>query len=284
MKKTLLFLVILTNGLFAANGQNTLQDDSIFLHKGPGTLVCWKEVRATPRPLAIYFLKLAIDDPKLQLTTIPSIDPDYTGPAEGKLTQPVALFNAANAIAAVNANAFAGTPGSEKYGSGWYEGRFVDMQGLVVADGVLRSNDEEKRVPFWTDPRGIPHIGHPAENDTVMQAVADWMKPLLVSNRIIPESADTVRHPRTLIGFNIKRNFLLFVVVDGRQKGYSEGMSLYELAVLMMQKGCDNAINLDGGGSSVMLWRGSDGNIETVNRPSGKTHRPVPVMIGVKRK
>jgi exopolysaccharide biosynthesis protein len=279
-----LLIILCITGLIPANGQDRLPYDSILVSKGPGTLACWKETRTVPRPLSIYFLKIAIHDPRLELITLPSIDPDSIGPAEGILTKPVNLLKARHAIAAVNANAFAGAPGSEKSGTGWYEGRFVDIQGLVVANGVVKSKDEEKRVPFWTDKKGIPHIGHPAKNEKVMQAIADWIAPLLINNRVLPNPTDTVLHPRTLIGFNVKKKFILFVVVDGRQKGYSEGMSMYELALLMKEKGCENAINLDGGGSSILLLRDEKGNVQTVNRPSGKTHRPIPVMIGLKEK
>lgn len=276
-------LIVLTGG-YTVHCANRSGIDSVLIAKGPGSLVCWQETRTQPRPLAISFIKLATNDRLLKVVTLPAIDPDSTGPAEAKLTQPLEIFTMSHAIAAINANAFAGTPGSEKLGTGWYEGRFVDMQGLVVANGSVRSGDDIKRTPLWFDEKGTPHIGHPTADKKVAQAVADWMKPLLENNRIVPAASDTVLHPRTLIGFNAQQNFILFVVVDGRQKGYSEGMSLYELALLMQEKGCDNAINLDGGGSSIMLLRNKNGIPQTINRPSGKEHRPVPVMIGIENR
>ena len=64
----------------------------------------------------------------------------------------------------------------------------------------------------------------------------------------------TGRNPRTLIGYT-ENNNLILVTVDGREK-YSVGMSLYEAAKFMKQLGCVNAINLDGGSSSVMYLKG----------------------------
>lgn len=78
----------------------------------------------------------------------------------------------------------------------------------------------------------------------------------------------TARHPRTAIGFNGTRFYLL--VVDGRQPGYSVGMSLAELAQAMADLGCTDAINVDGGGSSTLWVRGA-----LVNRPSDGRERPV---------
>ena len=79
----------------------------------------------------------------------------------------------------------------------------------------------------------------------------------------IQQSFVDTRHPRTAVGFNGKDSKMYFVVVDGRQPDYSVGMTLYELAVLMLELGCEQALNLDGGGSSTMVVRG-----RVVNKPS----------------
>lgn len=71
------------------------------------------------------------------------------------------------------------------------------------------------------------------------------------------------RHPRTAVGFDSAGNLLWLVVVDGRQAPRSAGMSLPELADLLLALGAEEALNLDGGGSSAMSLRG-----RIVNRPS----------------
>ena len=73
----------------------------------------------------------------------------------------------------------------------------------------------------------------------------------------------TEKHPRTAIGYSQDRKYLIAAVVDGRQPGHSLGMDLYELAALMHEFGCFDAINLDGGGSSTMIVED-----RIVNRPS----------------
>ena len=77
------------------------------------------------------------------------------------------------------------------------------------------------------------------------------------------ESFTNTRHPRTALGFNADTSRYYFVTVDGRQPGYSEGMTLSELASFMRELGCMQALNLDGGGSTTMVVRG-----HVVNRPS----------------
>jgi exopolysaccharide biosynthesis protein len=70
--------------------------------------------------------------------------------------------------------------------------------------------------------------------------------------------------PRTAIGV-IDANHLVFVVVDGRSEGYSEGVSLPELATIFTGLGAITAYNIDGGGSSTMYFNGA-----LVNDPLGK--------------
>ena len=88
------------------------------------------------------------------------------------------------------------------------------------------------------------------------------------------------RHPRTAVGYTQDQSVLFLVVVDGRQPGYSVGMSLEELAHFMRTQLGDfslskenayQGLNLDGGGSSTMVVEG-----EVVNSPSDQTgERPV---------
>lgn len=61
----------------------------------------------------------------------------------------------------------------------------------------------------------------------------------------------------------------MLVTVDGRQPEWSVGMSLAELADLMLDLGAHEAINLDGGGSTAMVVReGLQGRLALANHPS----------------
>lgn len=71
-------------------------------------------------------------------------------------------------------------------------------------------------------------------------------------------------HPRTAAGLTAEGDLIL-LIVDGRQM-ISRGVDLMELATIMANLGCDNAINLDGGGSSALVVNG-----KLLNRPAGKT-------------
>lgn len=72
-------------------------------------------------------------------------------------------------------------------------------------------------------------------------------------------------HPRTAIGMK-ERGHYIFVLVDGRNEGYSKGATFPELAEIMVNEGCTVAYNLDGGRSAVMASM-KDGKIGHVNDP-----------------
>jgi hypothetical protein len=84
-------------------------------------------------------------------------------------------------------------------------------------------------------------------------------------------------HPRSAMGWN-KQHFFL-VEVDGRQRDISIGMTLPELAGYMAKIGCEQAMNLDGGGSST-LW--AFGRVQ--NSPSEGEERPAPNALVLVKK
>jgi len=83
------------------------------------------------------------------------------------------------------------------------------------------------------------------------------------------------RAPRTAIGYT-PAGVTLMVTVDGRVPRHSVGCTLQELARIMIDLGAVAAINLDGGGSTVMVING-----RPVNRTSGGVERLVSNAIGV---
>lgn len=84
------------------------------------------------------------------------------------------------------------------------------------------------------------------------------------------------QHPRSAVGWN--RDHLFLVTVDGRQRG-SIGMTLEELASYLIKLGCDEAMNLDGGGSATLWCQG-----QLRNQPCDGRERPVANSLVVVRR
>ena len=101
-----------------------------------------------------------------------------------------------------------------------------------------------------------------------------------VENERLSRSFADKRHPRTAIGYSQNAQVLFLIVVDGRQPGYSVGMSLQEMAEFMRTRLAEfsrakvnayQGLNLDGGGSTTMVV-----SEQVVNKPSDPTgERPV---------
>lgn len=88
----------------------------------------------------------------------------------------------------------------------------------------------------------------------------------------------TNQDPRTAVGIK-KDGTVVFIVVDGRQPGYSRGMTGRELGEFLRNYGVENAAMLDGGASSEMIFGG-----KIVNKPSFKgQERPLAGGLIIKK-
>jgi len=99
--------------------------------------------------------------------------------------------------------------------------------------------------------------------------VSDW-EPLT-----IPSKWASAKQPRTVLG-QYPNGDIFFIVVDGRQSNWSNGITLEEMQVLLLHLGVMEAFNLDGGGSSTMYYNG-----EVLNKPSDGSERALATNIVV---
>jgi exopolysaccharide biosynthesis protein len=86
---------------------------------------------------------------------------------------------------------------------------------------------------------------------------------------------DREMHPRTAIGIDYDTQVIFLLVIDGRQD-LSRGYTMVEMATLMEYLGADEALNLDGGGSSTMVAQRPNGKVKVLNNPSDGRQRSVP--------
>jgi len=87
------------------------------------------------------------------------------------------------------------------------------------------------------------------------------------------------KHPRTAMGYTADGK-LIILVVQGRMPGIAEGASLTQLGKLLLDLGCVEALNLDGGGSSCMLVNGK----ETIKPSDKEGQRAVPGVFIIQTK
>jgi len=115
----------------------------------------------------------------------------------------------------------------------------------------------------------VPHLA--PDRGRLRTVVGGWPR-LIVHGRSVAAQADSLegtfprfssaRHPRTAVGFSADSSRLFLITVDGRRESDS-GMSLVELARLMLDLGVYEGMNFDGGGSTTLVVDG-----QVVNSPS----------------
>ncbi|HYP73496.1 MAG TPA: phosphodiester glycosidase family protein [Microbacterium sp.] len=156
--------------------------------------------------------------------------------------------------------------------------------GIVIRNGVVyRDEGAREGLVFYTD--GTVAV-YDETQTTAAELVADgaWntlsFGPAIVEDGAAVAGIDDVEidtnignhsiqgeQPRTAIGVTADGHILI-VVVDGRDPGYSRGVTMTELADIMTSLGATTAYNLDGGGSSELWFDG-----EVVNQPSNGGER-----------
>lgn len=144
-------------------------------------------------------------------------------------------------------------------------GEEVTAIGLVLDDGVVhgRALDAEQYLILSAD--GAGSVGpFPTEPRPGM-----WAEPgrLLVVDDGQVVVDDDKRYPRTVVGVDRDGGLLHLVVVDGKQPGYSTGLPLAAVGRAMVERGVDQALEFDGGGSA-SLAATVDGEPVLLNRPS----------------
>lgn len=242
-------------------------------------------VRSEPRNLQIHILTIH-DVKKARFEVVSGEDPDGEGEVEATLSSPRVLAESVGAIAAINTAAWSMFPDPVTgKNPGYVLGGRADIQGWILSSAKQVSPPQAGYWSVLLDRSGrakIDEIGTTRvarDRGVDPQWVISGFRGILKDGRVLVEASD-VRHPRTAIGLNGDGTSMTWVVVDGRQKGYSEGVSEEELARLLLEQGCTEGINLDGGGSSSMWIRDQRDALRLINRPSDPTGaRPVPVIL-----
>jgi exopolysaccharide biosynthesis protein len=153
--------------------------------------------------------------------------------------------------------------------------------GIVIRNGVaFRDSGARQGLAFYTD--GTARLyDETRTNAAELVRAGVWntlsFGPGLVDGGKVLAGIDSVEvdtnfgnhsvqgnQPRTGVGL-VGPNHLLFVVADGRSSGYSRGVTMTQFAQIFAERGATVAYNIDGGGSSTMVFGGA-----LVNNPLGK--------------
>ncbi len=242
------------------------------------------EERIEPRPNRVHIVRADLGNGRVRPAVVLAPDPDRDGPAEAALTHPLKLANDRSVLAFVNTNPWDSFPDAAgKRNRSWFEGQRVDIHGLAASGGAVRSPALPGGASVWFDKDGRVVLSDVPRDGAVAEGMCGFQP--VVKDGVVAAGPGGPQHPRTAIGTDRTGTVVWLVVVDGRQAKYSEGMTLNELGGVMQGLGCWNAVNMDGGGSSIMGLADADGQLRVVNRPSGGLSgiRPLPAILTLRR-
>ena len=144
----------------------------------------------------------------------------------------------------------------------------VDNNGPVIRNGKLYRDEKFADALVMNKDGSMETFFADQLDMNAIEAADAWQVwtfgPMLLENgQPMQEFNSTLNkaNPRTAVGY-FEPGHYCFLVVDGRQEGYSEGMTLKELSQFFYDKGCKVAFNLDGGRSSEMVFLD-----QTINHP-----------------
>lgn len=233
-------------------------------------------VIADPVPVVVHRVNISLDTPGLRFLVTPP-DPTDGHVLRGQTVQ--AFLERYELQLAINGDYFLPWYSNTPWDYYPEVGEPVDPLGLAASNGKVYAQGRAGSATLFISCANKPTFERPTD---LCHAVSG--NPLLRAGQIVA-NADADRHPRTAVGMDEAATKLIIVVIDGRQPGYSEGVSLRELGDQMLAGGAWDAINLDGGGSSALVIEGADGEAEVLSSPIHTRivgrQRPVANHLGV---
>jgi exopolysaccharide biosynthesis protein len=248
----------------------------------PDGIILSSETRTNP-PQRLFVAQVDLTNPHLHVRVAPGgPDPDGPGKWQTTLMEPTKIAAREKFDLVINGDFFTakGVNDGEGTNSHFRAEQWATVAGPAMTDGKTWSAGTNARPCLAVHTNGavtIDMLLRPAPDDW---EVIGGNVLLVHAGQIVPHQ-NNARHPRTVVGLNAERTRLTILVLDGRKPGVATGMTYDELAAEMLRLGCDEALNLDGGGSSVLALRDATGALKILNEPTDGRERAVANVLGI---
>lgn len=246
-------------------------------------VVIYSEIRTNP-PQRLFIAEIDLTNPQIRLHVSPGgPDPDGAGPWETTLMRPTKIAAREKYDLVVNGDFFTarGIMDAEGKNSAYRAEIWSSVVGPAVSGGKIWSATTNARPSLVVSKAGrvsIRPVNRPGADDW---EVVSGNVMLVRAGQLVTHD-NKARHPRTVAGLNKEASKLYLLIVDGRKPGVAAGMSYAELGAEMLRLGCTEALNLDGGGSTVLAVRDPATNeFKILNTPTDGRERAVANVLGV---
>ncbi len=230
-------------------------------------------VRQDPRPLVIHVVTIDLKASGLKVLVTPG-DKGVSQPLAAQTTSE--FLQKYNLQLAINGDGFHPWRDLGPLGYFPHDGDRVAPWGFAASKGSIYAQDTNEQPTLYIFQNNKASIN--AIIGKIYNAVSGF-KLLVWNNDAVAGLDNSDKDPRTAVGLNRSGNKLIIIVVDGRQPGYSEGVTYAELAQLLLEQKVYSGMNMDGGGSTTLVIQGADGQPEVLNSPihNGVVGRERPV-------
>ena len=283
MKRNLSILMLGAVVALSLLGSSALRAGDTESTPFPGVRYVHRHV-SEPREIDMHIVIIDLNQPGLSFVTT---GPNGDRPGETDLETTRAFVKRSGAQIGINSGFFGRLKG------GLLDGQpgAVDLCSLAVSDGVNVSDwgtwirdavniGRDNTVTFVTRAKDDT-TGYMTTPEVELYNALSGNARLLRDGVVLPGKGGDATYPQAAVGHTVDHRLILFVS-DGRQPGFSEGMTYEEVAVVLKEFGAVDAIAFDGGGSATMVMAdGKDGEPRVLNRPSDGKERAVGNNLGV---
>lgn len=209
------------------------------------------------RSLRTFWYKIDLTNPNIALECITPLNKEAVGEGAGGSEVLSKMLSHVDreghkVLGGTNSD-FGGGAGPQ--GAYWMGGKCIKSKFgfLENRPRCFVSISKDKKVHMGTEEEYADYV---AANEANISELFCGSPRLIKDGKIeiaVPNDLDSESHPRTAIGIMPDKTTVYILVVDGRRYTYSNGMYLQVLADCFQALGCEQALNLDGGGSSTFI-------------------------------
>jgi len=245
-----LFPLVIYSGLLLRRPPRTAQQKQLF----PG-ITYQRIADLNPRPVMMHIVTIDLNTPGIKLRVTPGEPGDDGKDIPAQTTSE--FLQKHQLQLAINGSFFYPCYFNHFWDFVPQRGDRVNVIGQLISDGILYKEGK----PGW----GVLCVSESAGVSIAPAHCPPNTREAIAGREIIIQNGQPVaiakpkknsdRHkpyPRTVVATDLLGEKLWFILVDGRQRNYSAGLTLPELTEILLNMGVDAALNLDGGGSTTL--------------------------------
>ena len=243
-----------------------------------------RQIKEQPRPIINHTVTIDLTKPNLKFFVTPGKSNPHQREFRAETTTD--FLRSYSLQLAINGSLFSNFQPRFPWNHYPRSGDGVDVEGLVISEGQVYS-EAKYGWPVLCILEGNRLEINPFDCPENTQSALAGTNLVVIDGKVVEQGTDigaTKLDPRTAVAIDKQGKKLWVVVIDGRQPGYSEGVTLEELGNLLKELGAVSALNLDGGGSTAMIMEEGKG-VKVLNSPIHTRiplrQRPVANHLGI---